>query len=244
MREFSVGLTTRLSRSPWHNAAEAADHCSDLLAALQENARAIGPMTSCHHDPPVVGVWFNVNAGDAEAAIREAKAILADALERVGLPRDIDLIEVEVQEFNEEELERLRAELVELAEGTSEYRVTLTVVGREPDALAGWLDAIREALHRQSELLKSTVSWDEKRGSLTAYVEVSAENSVRAFDVAHQALFVAIQEAGVRKAVVLVGFSVQEYRQGDAAALEPTGESDVTQEPLGEEESQTTHGTA
>lgn len=120
VREFSVGLTARICVSPGSNIDEAADKAAELLDVLEEDPRAMGPVTWCNADPPTVGARFNVHADTAEAALTRAREILADATDRVGLGRHLDLIEVEIEEFHEEELQELLAQFRALAEDDEE----------------------------------------------------------------------------------------------------------------------------
>ncbi|HEY8342499.1 MAG TPA: hypothetical protein VIK75_05800 [Calditerricola sp.] len=116
MREFSVGLTARVSVSPGKDEDEAFEKACELLDALDADTRAMGPVAQCDHDARTAHARFNVEAEDIEAAIARAKEILADALEHVGLGRDMDLIEVEAEEFDESQLDELRAQLAALGE--------------------------------------------------------------------------------------------------------------------------------
>ena len=71
---------------------------------------------------PLRRLAFNVEAEDILVAIARAKEILADALERVGLGRDIDVIEVEAEEeeFDESQLDGLREQLAALRDDEDE----------------------------------------------------------------------------------------------------------------------------
>lgn len=103
MREFSVGLTARISVSPGKDADEAWEKACELLDTLDEDPRAMGPVTSCGHNPPTAHARFNVYAETAEEALARAKEVFADALDKIGLGRDMDLFEVEIEEEQEQE---------------------------------------------------------------------------------------------------------------------------------------------
>lgn len=98
MREFSVDLTARLPAPPGSSRVEAAERASDLLSALEDHGRALGPVAWGHFDPPILGARFNVQAQDADVALEQAKAIFADALRSIGHQGPLDLIEIQVEE--------------------------------------------------------------------------------------------------------------------------------------------------
>lgn len=116
MREFSIGLTAKVSASRGKNEDEAFEKACKLLDTLEADPRAMGPVVQCNQDARTTHTRFNVEVEDIVAAIARAKVILADALERVGLGRDIDVIEVEAEEeeFDESPLDELREQLAAL----------------------------------------------------------------------------------------------------------------------------------
>lgn len=120
MREYSVGLTARVSVSLGKNEDEAFEKACELLDTLDADPRAMGPVVQCDQDAQTAHARFNVEAEDILAAIARAKEILADALERVGLGRDMDVIEVEAEEFDESQLDELREQLAALGEDEDE----------------------------------------------------------------------------------------------------------------------------
>ncbi|HEY8506115.1 MAG TPA: hypothetical protein VIL46_16130 [Gemmataceae bacterium] len=97
MREFSVDLTARLPAPPGNSREEAAERASELLSALEDDARALGPVTWGHFDPPILGARFNVEAPDAGVALERAKDIFTDALRTIGYQAPPDLIEIQVE---------------------------------------------------------------------------------------------------------------------------------------------------
>lgn len=100
MREFSVDLTARLQAPPGNSREEAAERASELLSVLEDDARALGPVTWGHFDPPILGAKFNVEAQDANAALARARDIFAEALMAIGYGEPLDLIEIQVEEVD------------------------------------------------------------------------------------------------------------------------------------------------
>ena len=98
MREFSICMDVRLEPSSYHE-----DLALDLIRALEEDARALGPVTSGDAEARVVSARFNVQAPDAVQALEEARAVLADALRALGIKQPLDIVAVELEEYVEEE---------------------------------------------------------------------------------------------------------------------------------------------
>lgn len=103
MREFSVDLTTRLETPPGSSREEAAEWASQLLSALEGDRRALGPVTWGHFDPPILGAKFDVEAEDADFALREARSIFQRAMRKIGRRDPLDLVEIQVEEVAPEE---------------------------------------------------------------------------------------------------------------------------------------------
>lgn len=103
MREFSVDLTARLRTPPGSTREEAAEKASELLSALEADARALGPVAWAHFEPPILGARFNVDATDANTALERAKQVFAEVLRTIGYRQPFELVEIQVEEAHPDE---------------------------------------------------------------------------------------------------------------------------------------------